>query len=298
MRAYTEDFLTTDDGADVWHALLGTMGEEDIPLIMCDGLGCSGFAWKYLIRHLVHRHPIVRWNYRGHGRSGLAHDRRALGIEHSVQDLAKILDARGIRRAVLMGHSMGAQVIFEFNRQFPERVQALIPICGSYGHPLDTFHDTDLLKKFFPYLLAAAERFPFFSRKLTGALLPSEFAYQYACFLEVNRHLVQREDFEPYFTHLAHMDPVAFLHTLESAASHSTWEHLPEIRVPTLIVAADSDTFTPYRISEQMHEAIEGSEMLTVFAGTHAAVIEQPEMIALRIERFLREHGIWMAQAA
>lgn len=298
MRAYTEDFLLTGDGASLWHALLGTLEAGAVPLVMCDGLGCSGFAWKHLIRQLVPRHPIVRWNYRGHGRSGLARDPRALGIAEAVGDLAQILDARAIGRAVLVGHSMGAQVILEFHRRFPERVLALIPICGSYGSPLDTFHNTDLLKKLLPHLLAAAERFPEFSRKFTGVLMPSELAYQYARWVEVNRHLVRREDLEPYFTHLAHMDPIAFLHTLESAAAHTTWDHLPEIRVPTLIVAADSDSFTPYRVSEEMHAAIEGSEMLTVFSGTHTAIIEQPEMIALRMERFLRERGIWVAKAA
>ena len=312
MRAYSEDFLTTDDGADIWHALLGApddgQGQDRgqgqaqsrgaAPLVMCDGLGCAGFAFKHLIRLLVPRHPIVRWNYRGHGRSTLARDPRAVGIAEAVSDLAQVLDARGIERAVLIGHSMGAQVILEFHRRHPGRVLALIPICGSYGNPLATFHDTDLLKRCFPGLLAAAERFPALSRHVTGAVMPSELAYQYARWAEVNRHLVAREDFEPYFTHLSHMDPIAFLHTLESASAHTTADHLKEVDVPTLIVAADSDTFTPYRISEEMHEAIAGSEMLTILAGTHTAIIEQPELIALRIERFLRERGVQAARAA
>ncbi|MDR0966040.1 MAG: alpha/beta hydrolase [Myxococcales bacterium] len=298
MRAYTEDFVTTDDGANIWHALLGELGEGDVPIVLCDGLGCCGFAWKHILPRLVAQHPIVRWNYRGHGRSTLARDPRAVGVEHAACDLAKVLDARGIDRVILAGHSMGTQVILEFHRRFPERVLALIPICGAYGYPLDTFHDTTLLKKVFPHLLSAAERFPWLSRKITGAIMPSELAYQIACWFEVNRHLIHREDFEPYFTHLAHMDPLDFLHTLEAAATHTAWEHLPNVRVPTLIVAADSDTFTPYRISEKMHELIEGSELVTVFSGSHAAVIEQPELIALRIERFLRERGVWVARAA
>ncbi len=298
MRAYSEDFLTTEDGASLWHALLGERDSGRAPLVMCDGIGCSGYAFKHLIRHLAPRHTIVRWNYRGHGRSGLARDPRAIGLNEAATDLAAILDARGIERAVLVGHSIGVQVILEFHRRFPGRVLALIPICGTYGSPLDTFHETDIVKKILPYVVSAAERFPELSRGVTGAIMPSELAYQFANWVEVNRHLVRREDFEPYFSHLAHMDPVAFLRMLEAAAAHTTRDHLPFIRVPTLIIAADSDGFTPYRLSEEMHAAIEKSELLTIYSGTHAAIIEQPEMIALRMERFLRERGPFMAQAA
>jgi pimeloyl-ACP methyl ester carboxylesterase len=93
------------------------------------------------------------------------------------------------------------------------------------------------------------------------------------------------------------MDPIHFLHTLESAANHTAWEHLPRIDVPTLIVAADHDSFTPMWLSERMHRAIPGSEMLVVRSGTHTAVIEMPELIALRIERFIKER-IATARAA
>ena len=43
---------------------------------MCEnGIGCDGFAWKYLVRDFAARHRIVRWHYRGHGRSGIPEDR-------------------------------------------------------------------------------------------------------------------------------------------------------------------------------------------------------------------------------
>jgi len=57
--------------------------------------------------------------------------------------------------------------------------------------------------------------------------------------------------------------------------------------VPTLIVAGTDDTFTPYWLSEEMHARIRGSELLTVPGGTHVAPIEHPELITLRLEKFL-----------
>jgi pimeloyl-ACP methyl ester carboxylesterase len=286
MRYYTEDYLRTDDGAELWYAVLG---EAEPTLVMCDGLGCAGFAWKHLIRHLVPNHRILRFNYRGHGRSGVATEPERTGISYFADDLALIMDATKIRQAVVLGHSMGVQVAFEFHRRHPERCLALVPICGSYGNPLDTVHDNPGMKALFPYLVSITEKMPRLARGFTKTFMPSELAYQYARFSEINRHLVRREDFEPYFTHLAQMDPAVFLRTLESAANHTAWDHLGKVDVPTLIVAADRDRFTPMWLSKRMHHAVPGSEMLVVRSGTHTAVIEMPELIALRIERFLKE---------
>jgi pimeloyl-ACP methyl ester carboxylesterase len=89
--------------------------------------------------------------------------------------------------------------------------------------------------------------------------------------------------------HLSRMDPLVFLRTLQSAADHTAWDHLGRIDVPTLIIAADHDKFTPLWLSQRMHRAIPASEILVVPSGSHTAVIELPELIALRIERFLKE---------
>jgi pimeloyl-ACP methyl ester carboxylesterase len=114
-----------------------------------------------------------------------------------------------------------------------------------------------------------------------------ELAYQIATHLEVNGRLVRREDFTPYFRHLAGMDPRLFLGMLKNASEHTAFDHLPHVQVPTLIVAGTDDTFTPYWLSEEMHARITGSELLTVPGGTHVSPIEHPELIALRLEKFL-----------
>jgi pimeloyl-ACP methyl ester carboxylesterase len=47
-------------------------------------------------------------------------------MEDFAGDLAALLDALGISRIILGGLSMGGQIVFEFYRQFPARVQALL----------------------------------------------------------------------------------------------------------------------------------------------------------------------------
>ena len=75
--------------------------------------------------------------------------------------------------------------------------------------------------------------------------------------------------------------------TFEPRLLATTLGSLPHVDVPTLIVAGTDDTFTPYWLSEEMHARIPGSELLTVPGGTHVAPIEHPELITLRLEKFL-----------
>lgn len=286
MRFYCEDTLTRPDGTELWYAQLG---EGDPPLVMCDGLGCDGFAWKYLTRQLAPSHRVLRWHYRGHGRSGVPTDKSHIGVAWSADDLASIMDAVKLDKAVVLGHSMGVQVALEFHRRHPDRVLALVPICGAYGNPLDTVHDDNKIKLLMPYVQKAAETFPSLARAVTRAFMPTELSLQYALWFEVNRHLMRREDMQPYFMHLAKIDPLVFLRTLEAAAEHTAWDHLGNIDVPTLIVAAEHDKFTPLWLSQRMHRAIPKSELLVVPSGTHTAPLELPELISLRIQRFLKE---------
>lgn len=286
MRFYCEDTLETDDGARLWYAQLG---EGSPALVLCDGVGCDGAFWRHLGPLFAERHRVVRFHYRGHGRSGVPADRSRVGVGYAADDLDAVLAAAGVEKAVVLGHSMGVQVLFEFHRRHPERVLGLVPICGAYGNALDTVHDDTKVKLAFPLVHRLADALPFVARAFTKTVLPTELALQYALSFEADRSLVRREDLQAYFEHLARMDPLVFLDTLHSAAEHTAWDHLHEVDAPTLIVAGDHDRFTPLWLSQRMHRAIPKSELLVVRGGTHSAPIEQPELIALRVRRFLKE---------
>jgi pimeloyl-ACP methyl ester carboxylesterase len=283
---FRQDYLHVPDGASLYFQVQG----EGLPgMLLCDGLGCDGFAWKYLAPYLVQQHRVVRWHYRGHGRSTCPADRTRIGMFYTCDDLRRVMDAAGLERAVLFGHSMGVQVALEFHRRFSHRVQGLVLLCGSYGTPLDTFHDSPLLKRVFPWLRQLVERFPTRTARLTRALLSTELAMQVALSVELNRDLIQRADLEPYFEHLARMDPVVFVRTLDSLASHSAWDHLPHVDVPTLVIGGERDKFTPAWLSRKMAAQIPGAELMMVPQGSHTAPLESPQLVELRVERFLRE---------
>jgi pimeloyl-ACP methyl ester carboxylesterase len=285
---FRQDFLQAPDGTSLYFQL---WGEGEPAIVLCDGLGCDGFAWKYLLPDLRSSHRVLRWHYRGHGRSSAPDDPSRIGMLYNCEDLAQLMNAAGLKQAVIFGHSMGVQVALEFHRRHRDRVLALVLICGSYGNPLDTVHDAPMLKNTFPLLRGLVERFPKLASRLIALVLRTEVAMQLVISMELNREMLDRTDIVPYFDHLARMDPRVFVRTLDSLAEHSAWDHLSRVDVPTLIISGENDRFTPSWLSHRMAESVPGAQFMIVPQGSHTAPLEEPELIWRKVERFLRERS-------
>ncbi len=282
-----ERFVRSYDGTDLFVTIVG--GGEGVPLVLCDGLGCDGFIWRRFRPAFLDRHRIIHAHYRGHGQSKIPEDLATLTVPNLVADLGCILDLLEVERAVLVGHSMGCQVALEYALEHSARTLGVVPICGSYGRPLETFHNSPVLASLMPRLRDIAAEWPRLAQSLWGAALRSELSYQYATRVEVNGQLVSRADFAPYFEHLISMDVRVFTTMATQANSHTVEERLGELECPVLVVAGDRDAFTPFWVSRRMQQLIPGAELLSVPGGTHISPLEIPELLHLRVERFLTE---------
>jgi pimeloyl-ACP methyl ester carboxylesterase len=289
-------FVEAGDGTPIFYRASG----RGPLVVLCDGILCEGFVWKYLRPHLSRRFRVVHWNYRGHGRSGRPRDATRVAIADHADDLWRVIEAAAGRdeRAVLVGHSMGTQVCLEGYRARPERTAGLVLVCGSYGRITRTFHGTDALAKLLPLALEFRTHYP----RLFGslfALTPTGLALRVARLLrEIDPIRTRTEDMLPYFEHLTSMDPELFLRMLQAAGAHSAEDLLRSVHAPALVVAGERDTFTPPRLAEQMADQIDGAELLFVHEGSHSCPIEQPELVDLAVERFLVERVFPAAIAA
>ena len=276
------------DGAEIHEEI---EGKGRSTLVLCDGLACDGFAWKYLLPVLAEHHRVVHWHYRGHGQSPLPPPGVAPSIPQFVEDLAAVLDGARVRNAVIVGHSMGVQLALEFHRLHPGQTRALVLVSGSPGHPLDTFHDTTLLRRALPSLRKGAERFPRMAAALTRVGVRSGLAMEVAMSTEVNASLLRRADLQPYFEHVERMDPRYFLRSMQAAAEHGAEDHLSAVDVPTLIVAGDRDRFTPTWLSRRMALEIPSAELFLVRGGSHTALLERPEEVNRAVLDFLHRRA-------
>ncbi len=281
-----EHFAVAADGTRIWWR---EAGQGSPPLVLSDGIACAGYIWRHLFPALAARRRVLHWNYRGHGHSERPRDLERSSLLDCVDDLFTVLDAAGESSAVLAGHSMGVQVCLEAQRRDPGRARALVLICGAPGRTLDHFHGRRGLSTMFPFIKEIVLAAPGLARLVVRNVLSSELALQIGLWFEVNRHLLPREDLERYLADAANVDLEVYVRMLASAALHDASGFLPEVRVPVLVVAGDRDSWTPLSLSSGMHAAIPGSEMLVLPAGTHTGPLEHPELVALRLEKFLCE---------
>nr|MCH9671922.1 alpha/beta hydrolase [Gammaproteobacteria bacterium] len=83
-----------------------------------------------------------RWDMRGHGRSDCPTDRGLYSQTRTVEDMRELLDALGIDKAVIGGHSLGGFMSLAFHAAYPDRVSALIlQGCGP-GYRKDAARET------------------------------------------------------------------------------------------------------------------------------------------------------------
>lgn len=297
MADVVSGFARAADGTPLYWRAVGS----GPPMVCCNGVGVSTFFWKYVTRHYRDRFTVVLWDYRGHGQSGPVEDppHADLSMELIAQDLVAVLDDVGaVGPTVMLGHSMGVQVILEFARQHPERVRALVPMFGTFARPMDTFMDSPLARPIFD----AINKLSRWTGRYGGRLLHPLYASPIALPIAgrtglIDRFYADNRDIQMYIDHLVEMDSATFLRFVEVLSEHDMTAFLPKVAVPTLIFAGEKDLFTPLHRSYAMADAIPGAEIIVLAEASHAAIVEYPDTINRRLDRFLSER-VYPADAA
>lgn len=281
-----EGFVKSADGTKIWYKSLG----KGDTIIFCNGLGCSTFYWKHIYTYFKKIHQVVIFDWRGHGQSALPKDENTITIEYLTDDLQAIMKKLKIKKAILAGHSMGTQVLYKFYERYPHKVQALIPCCGTFGRPMDTFYNSASSRYVFSFIYLFNHMFPRLANNIGYLLSKNPFWFQMGSVLKMmNPGLADKKVLKEYIDHFTSVDSVFLAKLAKSMQDYNAEPTLKKIKVPTLILAAEKDTFTPVWISKKMHHLIPKSEILVIKKASHVALIEQPALINLRIEKFIQE---------
>ncbi len=280
--------VVSSSGAPLVYRVYGTKGPF---LAGCNGVGVSTVFFEPMAEALSNEYRVVLWDYPGHGRSGDPAEVKGITIESLAADLARVLDAAGAQDAVILGHSLGTQVAFEFYRAYRERTLALIPTLGTSGKAISTFLNLHGLAV--PFGALAARFLPLGHRVLPPLVEPltrPHFAGR-----SVLDHgarligLVSRDapELRDYFAHLARVDLRVYAQLVREAQRHDAADLLPSIDVPTLVVGAKKDLFIPLSVVEKIAASVPRAELFVLREGTHAGLFEQVELYAAKIREFL-----------
>lgn len=283
QEGYTKSF----DGTEIYFR---SVGKGPIPLICCNGLSCNDLFWTYFVRHFRREFQIVTWDYRGHGRSSLKRNPKNYTTLALVKDLQAVLKKLKIKKGIFLGHSLGMQVILELYRRQPECLAGIVSCFGTYGHLMDHFYNSKLSPLIFRLVYFLGTTFPKQSNLLSRIFLTNPLSYWASGVFKVsNTGMMSREEVEQYVQHVLSVDPELFSHLLKSMHESSAEDVLKKVKVPTLVIAGEEDQFTPAWIARKMARLLPKAELMMIHKATHAGLMEQPDLINLRIEKFFEE---------
>ncbi|MCK9520988.1 MAG: alpha/beta hydrolase [Dehalococcoidia bacterium] len=242
------------EGVNIYYEDTGT-GD---PVLLSHGYSATAQMWRGQVPALSANYRVVTWDMRGHGQTDSPADPSAYSEAATVDDMAAVLDACGIQRAVIGGLSLGGYMSLAFNLKYPERVRALMlfDTGPGYRNPKgrDAWNET------------AFARAKAFEEKGLGALGASA---------EVR--VAQHRSAEG----LAHAAR-GMLAQFDSRVIES----LEHIQVPTLVLVGANDT--PFlNAAQYMADKIPDARLVTIPDAGHAANIDQPAAFNDAVREFL-----------
>jgi pimeloyl-ACP methyl ester carboxylesterase len=270
------------DGTQIAYEIYG----EGYPLVLVNGLANDNTYWKYAISHFAPHLQIISYDLRGHGRSDNPRRTDHVEIEHHARDLVELMDHLSLSGPVVAGFSLGVQIMFETYRHLENRMGALIAVTGPYENPLGTFYGLPIPKLVIDQVFGLAGRLEGPLAYAWPRILGAPFIYPVSRLIGATK--ASAKDMQGFYDHAKDMDVSLFLRFAHAAARHSAKDVLPRIEVPTLVIGGEKDTFTPAKLSAHMADAIPDADYLLVKGGTHTTLVEEPELVNSRIERFLR----------
>lgn len=222
------------------------------PVLFVPGLGGSGSFWHDQIGAFGKRFEVVTHDHRGIGQSDPS--RVPYTVERLAADVVGLMDALGIERAHVVGHSTGGAIAQVLAIEHPGRLAAVVlsatwTKADAYFRRLYTLRK-EILQRLGPsaYLQAA-----------TMFLYPSWWIARN------NERLRQAEARE--LASFAAADIVSS--RIDAVLAFDRTEDLARIRTPTLVIGAEDDIVTPAYFSEELARLIPGAEVKIFPRGGH-----------------------------
>ncbi len=123
-----------------------TWGPADAPAVLAlHGITANNGSWQAVAGALGDDVRLIVPDLRG--RADSSELEGPYGIERHAADALAVLDAEGLDRAVVAGHSMGAYVAARLAADHPDRVQALVLVDGGLALPVPPGTDPDIVLK-------------------------------------------------------------------------------------------------------------------------------------------------------
>jgi pimeloyl-ACP methyl ester carboxylesterase len=243
------------------------------PLVFISGFGGSTSSMLLRVPAFSPEYRVVVFDTRGAGQSDAPDIPYTMDM--MADDLAGLLDVIGIKAAHISGESFGGGIAQLFALRYPKRVISLILVSTSCG----TTHSISSpeLIKFLADIpkMTPEERI----RAQIRLFVTQEFAAKNPVIMQ---RMLERMMERP-------ASPQGTRRQLQATGTGSTYERLPEIKAPTLIIAGDADRAVPVENSRILASRIPHAELVILKNAGHLLLEVEEELNRVMLD-FLKRH--------
>lgn len=240
------------------------------PVVLLHPFPCHHEFWNPIIAALSARYRIIRPDLRGHGDSEIG-EGPAFMARHAA-DLARVMDAAEVGKAIFVGCSIGGYILFEFWRRYRARVSGLV-ICDSRPQPDSTEARANRLKSAADVLERGTE--PFFESQIPRLMGRTTVSTRPD--LVAGAHRMMRK---------MSAEDVSLVQGGMAERPDSVGD-LKTINVPTLIIIGEEDILSTVADGELMRQHIPGSQFKVIPKAGHYAPWEQPGAVGPLLRQFV-----------
>ena len=230
---------------------------KGLPLVLIHGYPLDHSIWQEVERSLAEEFDLIIPDLRGFGASDV------MEADHSIidyaTDVAGLLNRLNIKKAYLVGHSMGGYVVLAFVREFPERVSGVAMVSTQ------TLADTPERKE---------------GRHATAKQVLTEGVTGVA--KSMTPKLTSDKRMQEYVYNLiANQRPLGIFSALTAMADRpDSTELFATFKFPTVIVHGDSDELIPVERGRDMKATLPSAHYVEIAGSGHLPMMENPSDVA------------------
>lgn len=256
------------------------------PAVVCiQGVGVAGSGWRPQLAGLSDAYRLIAFDNRGIGGSSLGD--AGVSVEQYAADTLALMDALGLERAHIMGHSLGGVVAQQLALDAPSRVQSLVLMCTLWRAKDAARPNARVIWTGLKMMLGTRR---VRQRAFLSNVLPDEELA--AADLD---ELVAK--LEPLFGRdLAKTPPIVWKQT-QALGRHDTSSRLEELRgIPALVLSGSHDVIAPPAQGKALAEAV-GGRYIEWEDAAHGLPITHAERTNDLLRGFWAEHALGTTQA-
>lgn len=250
------------------------------PMLLLHGFAASTYTWRRVVPALSKRHRVIALDLKGFGKSDKPFD-RAYRPEDHANLVADFITRRGLRNAIVTGHSYGGMVgllaTMKLNARRQDRVSRMILMnAPAFRQPITNFLRF-MNAPVMPYAVLSL-----IPPEITTWLVLDPMQRQISTLHDVRRFAA------PYYSAAARHAAITTARQVVPENVDYIVGRYRNVRQKTLVVWCDADKTVPLATGRRLSRALPNARLEVIKGCEHVPQDERPNRLLAAFARFLR----------